>query len=1054
VSVKIIREKQNIPTYEPHAPNDLPMFFEKRAYQGAEGRVYPIPFTDRLSNEPVEHEYDTVTISNEHIEVVLLPEIGGKIHKATDLHNNYEFIYGNTVIKPAMVGLAGPWVSGGVEFNWPQHHRPTTFMPLEATIRENPDGSKTCIMGEAEPFHRMRGQVAITVYPGSSVVEAVSTVYNTTDKPLPFMWWNNLAVRVHDKYKACFPPDVEWGNDHDRRAVISFPVMKGVYKTARPFNYGDGTDVTWYNAIKLPTSVMVSKGQSDMDFLGGYDFAADAGTVTVSDHHISPGKKMWTWGDGVFGHTWCANLTDNGDRYIELMTGTYTDNQPDFTYIMPGECRKFTNIWFPIKGIGEPKNASRDGALSLEVADGIAKIGAVTTRLMENASLVLTCGGKEIARVSEALSPENFILTEVPVCGSDLKLTLYEGDDEILSYTPYVKGTREPLKAREIPPRPKDINSIEELYLHGKHLSQYKHHTYEAEDYFAEALRRDDKDYRCNLEMGRLMIEKGEFDEVEKYLTKAADRIRMRNDNPSDTESLYLLAMVNEYKKDYKKAYKLYNDAAWQYAWRSPSMFKMACISIRLGQISRAVDELDECIVTNGRHYAARTLKAYITRDTAALERILDEVPQDTFARFALNFISGRAVEGYILGRAEDCLDAALNFKSCGMSDEAVKCIDMCENKNALLGFHKYALTGVKEKGEMHLCFPNRLEDMEVLDIDDADAQYLLGCVYYDRKNYCRAADAWEKSLRMNECNAFAHRNLALAYFDHLGQRASAQLHLERAMELAPENARILYELLQLYKNILKSPQERIALLESHGDLARERDDCFLELAILYTQAGELDKARELLLSKRFNIYEGGEGKLTKHHGWLYTLLGREAENNNDTDAAKNYYKNAFIFPKNYGEGRHYSAQEGNINYYFGLLLDKLGEHENAVKSYEAAANQPTHITEISYFAAKAMEKLGRADEAKALYNEMLQTANNRLANADLYGYFGVGMPAPLPFEQDIERINTNSALLLKALACDGLGDAAGRDDAVTKLKKTDPHGTPYAFFAMLGILG
>lgn len=165
MSVKIIREKQNIPTYKPHAPNDLPMFFEKRAYQGAEGRVYPIPFTDRLSNEPVEHEYDTVTISNEHIEVVLLPEIGGKIHKATDLHNNYEFIYGNTVIKPAMVGLAGPWVSGGVEFNWPQHHRPTTFMPLEATIRENPDGSKTCIMGEAEPFHRMRGQVAITVYP-------------------------------------------------------------------------------------------------------------------------------------------------------------------------------------------------------------------------------------------------------------------------------------------------------------------------------------------------------------------------------------------------------------------------------------------------------------------------------------------------------------------------------------------------------------------------------------------------------------------------------------------------------------------------------------------------------------------------------------------------------------------------------------------------------------------------------------------------------------------------------------------------------------------------
>ena len=321
MSVEMKRVLLNIPTYVPAAPIDLPMFFEKKAHQGAKGRVYPLPYTDRLSNVPVNKEWDAIILRNEHIEVTLLPQVGGKIHGAKDLHNGYEFIYQNTVIKPAMVGLAGPWVSGGVEFNWPQHHRPTTFMPLEATLRENADGSKTCMMGEAEPFQRMRAHVAVTVRPGSSVVEASATVYNNTDKPLPFMWWNNLAVRVHEQYKACFPPDVEWGNDHDRRAVISFPIMEGVYRTARPFDYGNGTDATWFSNVKLPTSVMISKGQSDMDFLGGYDFAADAGTVSVSDHRISPGKKIWTWGDGPFGRAWSANLTDNGDRYIELMTG-------------------------------------------------------------------------------------------------------------------------------------------------------------------------------------------------------------------------------------------------------------------------------------------------------------------------------------------------------------------------------------------------------------------------------------------------------------------------------------------------------------------------------------------------------------------------------------------------------------------------------------------------------------------------------------------------------------------------------------------------------------
>lgn len=113
-----------------------------------------MPYTDRLSNEPVNKDYDSYTLENEHVKVVLLPELGGKIHGAVDKHNNYEFIYQNTVIKPAMVGIAGPWVSGGVEFNWPQHHRPTTFMPLEATPKKNADGSVTVWMGEAEPFHR------------------------------------------------------------------------------------------------------------------------------------------------------------------------------------------------------------------------------------------------------------------------------------------------------------------------------------------------------------------------------------------------------------------------------------------------------------------------------------------------------------------------------------------------------------------------------------------------------------------------------------------------------------------------------------------------------------------------------------------------------------------------------------------------------------------------------------------------------------------------------------------------------------------------------------
>lgn len=591
--VKISRRQEKLPTYIPKEANELPFFLEKKPYQGATGKVYPIPYVDRLSNECVDKEYDMVTLSNEYIEVNLLPELGGKVHGARQLSNNYEFIYQNACIKPAMVGLAGPWVSGGIEFNCPQHHRPTTFAPAEPTIIENEDGSKTCWMGEIEPFHHMRSVVGITVYPGSSVVEAKCMICNRTDAPLPFMWWNNLAVRVHKDYKAIFPPDVQWGNDHDRRAVISFPVMKGVYKTARPFDYGDGTDVTWFSNVKLPTSVMVMRGQSDMDFLGGYDFAADAGTITVADHAYSVGKKMWTWGDGAFGNAWCANLTDNGDRYIELMTGVYTDNQPDFTYLMPGEVKTFDTVWYPIFGIGIVKNATREAALAFDYNNNSLQVGCITTSARSNAKICVSIKDKLYAQEQCDISPEcavkfTFSLPENTE-EKDVSVAVYADHGALLvEYKPGALCEKQRPQERTIPPKPAKVGSLEELYLHGAHLEQYKHHTYDPEDYYQEALRRDPCDLRCNLAMGKLSIEKGMFDKARDYLQKSISRLKMRNDNPADPEAIYHLGRLENLTGNDDAAYQCFADATWQYAWIAPGLYKMACIDIKRGDLATA----------------------------------------------------------------------------------------------------------------------------------------------------------------------------------------------------------------------------------------------------------------------------------------------------------------------------------------------------------------------------------------------------------------------------------------------------------------------------------
>ena len=127
-SVKAWMEPVVIPTYYPLFPDKNPMFLESRVYQGSSGRVYPLPFTDRISTDAVERSWQAVHLENEFLRVMVLPEIGGRIHIGLDKTNGYDFFYRQNVIKPALVGLAGPWISGGVEFNWPQHHRPATFM--------------------------------------------------------------------------------------------------------------------------------------------------------------------------------------------------------------------------------------------------------------------------------------------------------------------------------------------------------------------------------------------------------------------------------------------------------------------------------------------------------------------------------------------------------------------------------------------------------------------------------------------------------------------------------------------------------------------------------------------------------------------------------------------------------------------------------------------------------------------------------------------------------------------------------------------------------------
>ena len=196
------------------------MFFESRNIQGSKGNIYPHPYIDRLSGEKIDREYEAVILENEYIQMMMLPEIGGRIFAGLDKTNGYDFFYRHKVIKPALIGLYGPWISGGVEFNWPQHHRPSTFDPTDYTIEEHPDGCRTVWMSEHDPLNRTKGMVGVCLHPGKALVETRVRLYNRTPFPQTFLWWANAGVKINDHYQVIFPPDVHYAVHHVKNPVI------------------------------------------------------------------------------------------------------------------------------------------------------------------------------------------------------------------------------------------------------------------------------------------------------------------------------------------------------------------------------------------------------------------------------------------------------------------------------------------------------------------------------------------------------------------------------------------------------------------------------------------------------------------------------------------------------------------------------------------------------------------------------------------------------------------------------------------------------------------
>ena len=1027
--VKAWRELVTIPTYEVGKPEKNPMFLEKRVYQGSSGVVYPYPVIESISDEKVDKEYLAIWLENEYIKVMVLPELGGRIQMAYDKIARRHFVYYNHVIKPALVGLVGPWISGGIEFNWPQHHRPTTFMPVDTCIEENADGSVSVWVSEMEKMFHQKGMAGFTLRPGCAYLEIKGRMYNRTDVPQTFLWWANPAVEVNDQYQSVFPPDINAVFDHGKRAVSSFPIATGTYYK---MDYSAGVDISNYKNIRVPTSYMAVN--SRFNFEGGYENDTRAGMLHVASHHFSPGKKQWTWGNGDFGHAWDRNLTDkapltppqggweghasdynlsaSGETeegrfrpYIELMAGVYTENQPDFTWLMPYEEKMFTQYFMPYRELGVVKEASKDLVFNIESLTpnsspkGEGSGHYVSLRLFatskQDVCIILRNDNGQVYYQKEAtVSPEEVLTEIVDVKGAKFNELTFEiqknfvyGPRTVLQWHAEADDIRPIPDSAEAALLPEQVKTNEQLYLTGMHLEQYRHATWLPTDYYEEALRRDPDDIRCLNAMGLWYIRKGRFAKAEGYLRKAVKLITKRNPNPYDSEPIYNLALALKYQGRYDEAYELFWKSTWSKAWTDAGYFEAAKISTAQGRYEEALDEVDRCLVSNWHNHKARALKAAILRklgyNDQCLALIRESLQLDLFnygCRYEQSLLEHdeealAEMKRMLRKSAQNYDEVALDYQAARLTDEARAVWQMAIEEGAVTPmtyYYLFAFCGEKdaleraETADPAYCFPNRPEDIIALkaaiasaaqrinnessDAKYSKAPYYLGCLYYANRQYDLAIDNWECSARLDSRFPTVWRNLALARFNKQNRQQEAVQYMERAFQLDENDERILMELDQLYKRLHRPHEERLAFLQKYPQLIRRRDDLVLEEITLLNQTGRYEEAMQRLDARVFHPWEGGEGKVSAQYQICRVELAKQAIVDKKYERAITLLNECLEYPHHLGEGKLYGAQENDFYYLLGVAYDAVNMKAKALACWEEATKGPQEPAAAMYY--------------------------------------------------------------------------------------------------------